>query len=70
MEVTGHIHTPATLPPIKEPRYPFSTRLSGPSNRSELFEEQKNLLPSHESNCQSLLFKINFNVILLFILRS
>jgi hypothetical protein len=45
MEVSGQLHTPAALPPRKEPRYPSDTRLGGPQSRFGLCEE-RNLAPA------------------------
>jgi hypothetical protein len=44
MEVSGRLHPPAALPPVKEPRYPLDRRLGGPQNRSGDGVEEKNVL--------------------------
>jgi hypothetical protein len=45
MEVSGQLHTPAALPPGKEPRrYPLDRRLGGPQSRSGLRGEKNNLV--------------------------
>jgi hypothetical protein len=45
MEVSGQIHTPAALPPRKEPWYPLDRRLGGPQSRSGRGGEEKNSQP-------------------------
>jgi hypothetical protein len=40
MEVSGQLHTPATLPPEKN--YPFDRRLGGPQNHSGCGGEGEN----------------------------
>jgi hypothetical protein len=45
MEVSGHIHDPAALPPAKSLRYQFSWKLGGPHSPYGQFAEKKNLWP-------------------------
>jgi hypothetical protein len=41
MEVSGQLHTPDALSPVKELWYPLDRRLGGPQNRSEGGGEKK-----------------------------
>jgi L-alanine-DL-glutamate epimerase-like enolase superfamily enzyme len=41
MEVSGHLHAPAALPPEKEPWYPFYRMLGGPQSWSVRFYKDK-----------------------------
>jgi hypothetical protein len=45
MEVSGHPHAPAALPPGKSPGYPVDGRLGGPQSRSGRGGEEKNSQP-------------------------
>jgi len=45
MEVTGQLHSPAALPPGKDPWYPLDRRLGGPQSRSGYGGEEKNSQP-------------------------
>jgi hypothetical protein len=45
MEVSGQLHTPAALPPGKEPLVPLDRRLGGPQSRSGLCGLEKNSQP-------------------------
>jgi hypothetical protein len=45
MEVSGQLHSPASLTPRKEPCYPLDRRLSGPQSRSGRGGEEKNSQP-------------------------
>jgi len=42
MEVSGQLHTPAALPPVKDPSYPLDRSLGGPQSRSGRGGEEKN----------------------------
>jgi hypothetical protein len=42
MEVSDQLHSPAALPPKKEPFYPLDRRLGGLQNRSGRGGEEKN----------------------------
>jgi hypothetical protein len=44
-EVCGQLHTPAALPPGKEPFYPLDRRLSGPQSRSGRGSEENSFQP-------------------------
>jgi hypothetical protein len=50
MEVSGHLHAPAALPPGKNPQYPLDRRLGG--SRASIDEVAKRKIPSpcRESN--------------------
>jgi hypothetical protein len=49
MEVSGQLHSPAALPPGKEPLvYPLDRRLGGPQSRSGRGVEEKNSQPPPE----------------------
>jgi hypothetical protein len=48
MKGNGQLHSPAALPPGKEPRYPLDKRLSGPQSRSRRCGEEKSSLPGIE----------------------
>jgi len=50
MEVSGQIHTPAALPPGKEPRYQLARRLAGPETVWTWWRREKNLCPFGETN--------------------
>jgi hypothetical protein len=41
MEVSGQLHAPAALTPMKEPRYPLGGRLGGLQSRSGHDGEEK-----------------------------
>jgi hypothetical protein len=45
MEVSGQLHTPAALPPGKDPLYPLDRRLGGPQSRSGRGVLEKNSQP-------------------------
>jgi hypothetical protein len=45
MEVSGHLHAPATLPQGKNPWYPSDRKLDGPQSRSGCRGEEKNSQP-------------------------
>jgi hypothetical protein len=69
VEVSGHLHAPAALPQIKNPRYPLDRRLGGPQNRSELGVEEKNSQPplgiesrlsDRPAHSQSLLYRLSY----------
>ena len=45
MEVSGQRHTPAAVPPPKDPLYPLYRHLGGSQRRSGRFGEKKNLFP-------------------------
>jgi hypothetical protein len=50
MEVSGQLHTPAALPPGKEPLVPIVQEVGGPQSRSGRGGKEKNsqLLPGIE----------------------
>jgi hypothetical protein len=50
MEVSGHLHAPAALPPGKRSRYPLYRRLGGPQGQYRRCGEEKDFCPSRESN--------------------
>jgi hypothetical protein len=45
MEVSGQLHSPAALPPGKDPPYTLDRRLGGAQNRSGHGGEEKNSQP-------------------------
>jgi hypothetical protein len=45
MEVSGQLHAPVALLPVKSPWYPLDRRLGGPQNRSGCSGEDKNSQP-------------------------
>jgi len=61
MEMSGQLHTPATLAPGKRPSYPLVRRLDGPQNQSRHSGKEKNPCPSWELH-QERLSKITQNL--------
>jgi hypothetical protein len=57
MEVSGQLHTPATLPQGKRPWYPLYSRLGGTQSHSGRSGEEKNSQPRQESNPRTLIFQ-------------
>jgi hypothetical protein len=49
MEVSGQLHTPSTLSPGKEPRYPMDMRLGGPQSRSRRCRKEKSYTVGNRS---------------------
>jgi hypothetical protein len=45
MEMSGQLHAPTALPPVKQPWYPFNRRLGGSQSRSGSSGEEKNSQP-------------------------
>jgi hypothetical protein len=45
MEVSGQLHTPASLPPGEKPPYPLDMRPGGLQRRSGRCDEMKNSQP-------------------------
>ena len=45
MEVSGQIHAPPFLFPVKNPRYSLNRKLCGPQNQDGRLREEKHLLP-------------------------
>jgi len=52
MGVSGHLHTPATLPPGNAPQYPMD-RMLGPQSWSGCAGKEKKSLPLPEIKLQS-----------------
>jgi hypothetical protein len=50
MEVSGHLHALASLPPGKEPRYALDRMKGRPQSQSGLGDEEKNICPCWKWN--------------------